>query len=134
MKAGQFSPEENNRGKDSDDASIATAPPKKMANKKGTTFAVIEEENKDDDLPTFEDYLRREGMISINVQNDTLGFTSNTVAEYGVGCAEIDEVSTPPLPSTIPVIEGEENPIIIELPTDRFTLDWWKCYLDSCAT
>ena len=32
-------------------------------------------------------------MISINVQNDTLGFTGNTVAEYGVGCAEIDDVS-----------------------------------------
>ena len=68
-------------------------PQKKKADKKGTTFAVIEEENKDDDLPTFEDYLRREGMISINVQNDALGFTGDTVAEYGVGCAEIDEVS-----------------------------------------
>ena len=75
-----------------------------MADKKGTTFAVVEEENKDDNLPTFEDYLRREGMISINVQNDTLGFTGDTVAEYGVGCAEIDDVSTPPLPSAIPVI------------------------------
>ena len=105
-----------------------------MADKKGTTFAVIEEENKDNDLPTFEDYLRKEGMISINVQNDTLGFTGETVAEYGVVCAEMNEVSTPPLPSTIPVIEGEENPILIELPTDRFTLDWLKCYLDICAT
>ena len=62
-------------------------------------------------------------MISINVQNDTLGFTGNTVAEYGVGCAEIDDVSTPPPPSAIPVIEGEENSILIKLPTDRFTLD-----------
>ena len=51
-----------------------------MADKKGTKFAVIEEEKKDEDLPTFEDYLRREGMISINVQNYTLGFTGNTVA------------------------------------------------------
>ena len=34
----------------------------------------------------------------------------------------------------VPVNEGGENPILIELPTDRFTLDWWKCYLDSCAT
>ena len=67
-----------------------------MAKKKGTTFAVVEEESKDEDLTTFEDYLRREGMISTNVQNDTLGFTGDTVAEYGVGCAEIDDVSTPP--------------------------------------
>ena len=73
-------------------------------------------------------------MISINVQNDTLGFTGDTVAEYGVGCVEIDDMSTPPPPSDIPVIEVEENPILIKLPTDRFTLDWWKCYLDSCAT
>ena len=32
-------------------------PPKKMADKKGTMFAVIEEENTDDGLPAFEDYL-----------------------------------------------------------------------------
>ena len=94
-----------------------------MADKKGTTFAIVEEENKDDDPPMFEDYFRREVMISINVQNDTLGFTGDTVAEYGVGCAEIDDVSTPPPPSAIPVIEGEDNYILIKLPTDRFTLD-----------
>ena len=76
---GYFSPEKKNTGKDSDGASMATAPPKKMADKKGTTFAVVEEENKDEDLPTFEEYLRREGMISINVQNDTSGFTGNTI-------------------------------------------------------
>ena len=85
VKAGHFSPEKKNMGKDSDDASTATDPPKNMAEKKGTTFAIVEEENKDDDLLTFEDYLRREGMISINVQNDTLVFTGDTVAEYGVG-------------------------------------------------
>ena len=67
-----------------------------MAAKKGTTFSVVEEESKDEYLPTYEDYLQREGMISINVQNDTLGFTGDTVAEYGVGCAEIDDVLTPP--------------------------------------
>ena len=89
VKAGHFLPEKKNTGKDSDDASTAT-------------FAVIEEENKDDDLPTFEDYLRREGMISTNVQNDTLGFTGDTVAEYGVGCADIDDVSTPPPPHCCP--------------------------------
>ena len=92
VKAGHFSPEKKNTGKDSDDASTVTAPPQNMADKKGKTFAVVEEENKDEDLPTFEDYLRREGMISINVQNDTLGFTGDTVAEYGVRCAEIDDV------------------------------------------
>ena len=104
MKAGHFSLEKKNTGKDSDDASTETAPPKNMADKKGATFAVVEEDNKDDDLPTFEDYLRREGMIYINVQNNTLCFTGDTVAEYRVGCAEIDDVSTPPLPSAIPVI------------------------------
>ena len=43
-------------------------------------------------------------------------------------------VSKPPSPSAIPVIEGEDNHILIELTTDIFTLYWWKCYLDSCAT
>ena len=31
----------------------------------------------------------------------------------------------------VPVNEEGEKPILIKLPTDRFTLDWWKCYLDS---
>ena len=84
---------------DSDNASTATAPLKKAVKKKGMTFAVVEEESENKDLPTFEDYLRREGMISINVQNDTLGLTGDGVAEYGVGCVEINFVSTPPLPS-----------------------------------
>ena len=72
VKAGHFLPEKKNMDKDSDETSTSTAPPQNMADKKGTTFAVVEEENKDDDLTTIEDYLRREGMISINVQNDTL--------------------------------------------------------------
>ena len=72
VKAGHFSPEKKNTGTDSNDASTASAPPKKMAEKKETTFAIVEEESKYKDLPTFEDYLRREDMISINVQNDTL--------------------------------------------------------------
>ena len=29
---------------------------------------------------------------------------------------------------------GSEKPVLAELHTDRFTLDNWKCYLDSCAT
>ena len=29
---------------------------------------------------------------------------------------------------------GGEKPVLYELPTDRFTLDNWKCCLDSCAT
>ena len=95
VKAGHFSPEKKNTDTDSDDTSTATAPPKKTVAKKGTMFAVVEEECKEEDLPTFEDYLRREGMISINVQNDTLGFMGDTVAEYGVGCVEIDDVLTP---------------------------------------
>ena len=41
LKAGHFSPEKKNTGKESNDASTATAPPKKMANKKGMKFAVV---------------------------------------------------------------------------------------------
>ena len=29
---------------------------------------------------------------------------------------------------------GGENPVSAEIPTDRFTLDKWNCYLDSCVT
>ena len=58
VKSGHLSSEKKNTGTDSDDASTATAPPKQMAAKKGTPFAVVEEESKDKDLQTFEDYLR----------------------------------------------------------------------------
>ena len=34
-------------------------------------------------------------MIAINIQNDTLGFTGDTILEYGVGCVKIDDVTTP---------------------------------------
>ena len=96
VKAGHLSHEKKNTGTNSDNASTATAPPTKAAAKKGTKFAVVEEESEDKELPTFKDYLRREGMIFINVQNDTSGFTGDTIVEYGVGYVEIDDVSTPP--------------------------------------
>ena len=35
-------------------------------------------------------------MIYINVQNDTLGFTGDTRAKYGFGCAKNDDMLTPP--------------------------------------
>ena len=35
---------------------------------------------------------------------------------------------------TVPLDMGGEKPVLAELPTDRFTLDKWKCYLDSWAT
>ena len=43
-------------------------------------------------------------MISINFQNDASGFTGDTVVEYGVGCVEIDDMSTPP-----PTIDDAEK-------------------------
>ena len=49
----------------------------------------FEEENKYDNLLTFEEYFRREGMIYINAQKDTLGSTGGTVAEYRVGCQRL---------------------------------------------
>ena len=28
----------------------------------------------------------------------------------------------------------QEGSVLANAPTRRFTLKWWKCYLDSCAT
>ena len=36
--------------------------------------------------------------------------------------------------NTVPLDMGSEKPVLSELHTERFTLDNWKCYLDSCAT
>ena len=36
--------------------------------------------------------------------------------------------------NTVPLDMGSEKPVLAEIHTDRFTLDNWKCYLDSCAT
>ena len=35
--------------------------------------------------------------------------------------------------NTEPLDMGSENPVLAKLHTDQFTLDNWKCYLDSCA-
>ena len=35
---------------------------------------------------------------------------------------------------SISLPKGSEKPVLAELPGLRFTLDWWKVYLDSCAT
>ena len=35
---------------------------------------------------------------------------------------------------TVTLDMGGEKPVLSELSTDRFTLDKWKCYLDSCVT
>ena len=35
---------------------------------------------------------------------------------------------------TIPLDMGSKKPVLSELPTDRFTLDKWKCYFDNWAT
>ena len=34
----------------------------------------------------------------------------------------------------VPLDMGSKKPVLVELHTDRFTLENWKCYLDSCAT
>ena len=36
--------------------------------------------------------------------------------------------------STVPLDIGNEKPVLAKLHTDRFPLDNWKCYLDSCIT
>ena len=36
--------------------------------------------------------------------------------------------------NTVPLDMGGVKPVLDKLHTDRFTLDNWKCYLDSCAT
>ena len=35
---------------------------------------------------------------------------------------------------TVPMDMGGEKPVLAELHTYRFTLDNWKCHLESCAT
>ena len=36
--------------------------------------------------------------------------------------------------NTVLLDMGNKNPVLVELHADRFTLDNYKCYLDSCAT
>ena len=36
--------------------------------------------------------------------------------------------------NTVPLDMGSKKLVLVELHTDRFTLDNWKCYLDSCPT
>ena len=240
VKAGHF-----NKKKDNDDSTTST---KSSTSKKGGTFAVVEnesdgEEEEDDDLPlpTYEEYLRSNGVISMNVGDGGQPFTGDCVSEFGIGCVEVEgatikgvaftdagewktqgrngsspikrdrifktvsasdnknaggnsaavkakpawvnsitkrvipakntllkiiEKGAIPTRATkysdiakemagqkktgifrpvgsikkgqlslpVPVVSRNKKLVLAEVPTDRFTLDWWKCYLDSCAT
>ena len=35
---------------------------------------------------------------------------------------------------TVPLDMGSKKTVLVEIPTDRFNLEKWKCYLESCAT
>ena len=59
VKAGNFLPEKRTRSRTMTTQAQRQLPPKKMPDKKRTTFAVVEKESKDEDLPMFEDYLRQ---------------------------------------------------------------------------
>ena len=50
-------------------------------------------------------------------------------------CKESNTESvSPPKGSEKPVIAKIAGLRFAEIPGNRFTLDWWKVYLDSCAT
>ena len=62
--------------------------------KKGATFATIEEESEDEEaqeLPTYEEYLQTMGHLQMNVRivNTKSGLDGDLVSEFGIGCVQV---------------------------------------------
>ena len=60
--------------------------------------------------------------------------TTSAGAEVTVRTKNNGTVPTVKSKGTVPLDMGGKNPVLAKLPTDRFTLDKWKCYLDTCGT
>ena len=56
--------------------------------------------------------------------NDSTAKTREAVPYFTSAVAE----------NNVPLDIGGEKPVLSKLHKDRFTLENWKCYLDSCAT
>ena len=99
VKAGHFAKKQDNNSTISTKETASTS--KRSAPKKGDAFAEVEEEddNKEEEealpLPTYEEYLRENGMIQLNVGETDRVFEGDCVSEFGIGCVQVSDVVKP---------------------------------------
>ena len=91
--------------KDDDDSTISTkataSTSKRSAPKKGAAIAKVaeeddeEEEEEEDDLPlpTYEEYLCENGVISLYVGKTDRISEGDCVSEFGIGCVQVSDVA-----------------------------------------
>merc|ERR1712194_170324 len=91
--------------KDNDSSTIITkgtaSTGKRSGPKKGAAFAEVEEEDDEDEeeedlpLPTYQEYLRENGVIQLNVGKTDRVFEGDCVSEFGIGCVQVSDVVKP---------------------------------------
>ena len=84
VKAGHFKKKEDNDSTISTKATSSTS--RRSAPKKGAAFAEVEEEDDEEEealhLSTYEEYLRENGVISLNVGKTDRVFQGDCVSEF----------------------------------------------------
>ena len=114
VEAGHFA-----RQKQDDNITISTKRTSgtgaESTSKKGRNFAVVEEDDEEEDkededlpLPTYEEYLRENGVISLNVGDADCTFDGDGVSEFGIGCVQVGDSATPAATKGIAFAGAEE--------------------------
>ena len=75
---------------------------KRSTSKKGRTFTIVkkdngevEDENEDPLLPSYEESLRENGVISLSVGGVDPVFGGDCISEFVIGCVQVDDAATP---------------------------------------
>ena len=100
VKAGHFQ-----QGRKQGDNSIistkgTTSTDRKSTPKKGNAFVEVKENNEEKEeedlvLPTYEEYLRENGVISLNIGDANHTFGRDCVFEFGIGCVQVADTTKP---------------------------------------
>ena len=89
VKVGHFAKKQDDNSTISTKATASTS--RRSAPKKGAAFATVEEEDgneqeeEDLPLPTYEEYLCENGVISLNIGETNCVFEGDCVSEFGIG-------------------------------------------------
>ena len=113
-----------------DDASL----PGTNSHNQGVTFADVGQwvvQGRDGTDPINNQHLQFKNKDTAACTREAIPDTTSTGAEGTVRTNIKGTVPTVKSKGTIPLDMGVEKPVLAKLPTDRFTLEKWKCYLDS---
>ena len=84
------------------------------------------EEEEDAPFPTYEQYLRETGVISLNIGDANCTFGGDYVSEFGIGCVQVANEATPTMTKGVLALSREIVLItwwmvtLMEVPEERW--------------